>query len=151
MPKITPFLWFDGNAEEAVEFYLSVFPNSRKTGELRSAGVGPWPEGAVATIAFELDGQEFTALNGGPGKPFNEAVSFVVPCRDQAELDGYWAKLVEGGSPIACGWLMDKFGVRWQIVPENVVELIRTPAGMQAMMGMVKFDIAALEAAGKQG
>lgn len=146
MPKITPFLWFDNNAEEAVAFYLSVFPNSRCTNELRAGDAGPGPKDGVVTISFELDGQPFTALNGGPDHQFNDAVSFFVHCKDQKEIDYYWSKLLEGGgSEIACGWLMDRFGLRWQIVPENVIELVRRPGAMKAMMTMKKLDIAALE------
>jgi len=150
MPKITPFLWFDNNAEEAVDFYLSVFPNSRRTGELRSGDAGPGPKGSIVTIGFELDGQPFTALNGGPDHQFNEAVSFVVHCKSQAEIDHYWTKLGDGGSEIACGWLKDRFGLRWQIIPDNIAELLRHPAAMRAMMTMKKLDIAALEAAAKE-
>lgn len=152
MPRITPFLWFDNNAEEAVEFYLSVFPNSRRVSELRASEAGPGPKGSIVTISFELDGKPFTALNGGPGEAFNNSVSFFVHCRDQAEIDHYWTKLLEGGgSEIACGWLKDRFGVRWQIVPENIGELLRPAAAMRAMMTMKKLDIAALEAAAKEG
>ncbi|HEX4155642.1 MAG TPA: VOC family protein [Acidobacteriaceae bacterium] len=152
MPEIRPFLWFDSNAEEAVEFYLSVFPNSRKVDELRTTEAGPGPKDSVLTIEFELDGQRFIALNGGPDHPFNEAVSFYIPCKDQAEIDLYWSKLLEGGgSPIACGWLKDRFGLRWQVVPENVGELLRHPEAMRAMMKMTKMDIAALKAAAKKG
>ena len=150
MPKITPFLWFDNNAEQAVEHYLSIFPNSRRTGELRAGDAGPGPKGSVVTIAFELDGQPFTALNGGPQHQFNEAVSFVVHCKDQQEIDRYWSKLLEGGgAEIACGWLKDRFGLRWQIIPENIAELLRHPGAMQAMMSMKKLDIAGLRAATK--
>ncbi len=152
MPKITPFLWFDNNAEEAVDFYLNVFPNSRRTSELRSGDAGPGPKGSIVTIGFELDGQPFTALNGGPLYQFNEAVSFVVECKDQPELDRYWSKLLEGGGDeIQCGWLKDRFGLRWQIVPKNIGELLRPPSAMRAMMTMKKLDIAALEAAAKEG
>jgi predicted 3-demethylubiquinone-9 3-methyltransferase (glyoxalase superfamily) len=148
MPKITPFLWFDNNAEEAVAFYLNVFPNSRRTNELRSGDAGPGPKGSIVTISFELDGQPFTALNGGPQAQFNDAISFFVHCKDQAEIDSYWSKLLAGGgSEIACGWLKDRFGVRWQIVPENIMALVANPGGMRAMMAMKKLDIAALEAA----
>jgi predicted 3-demethylubiquinone-9 3-methyltransferase (glyoxalase superfamily) len=151
MPKITPFLWFDNNAEEAVAFYLNVFPNSRRTNELRSGDAGPGPKGSIVTISFELDGQPFTALNGGPDRPFNDSISFFVHCKDQAEIDSYWSKLLDGGgSEIACGWLKDRFGVRWQIVPENIMTLVGNPGGMRAMMTMKKLDIAALEAA-KEG
>jgi predicted 3-demethylubiquinone-9 3-methyltransferase (glyoxalase superfamily) len=150
MNKITPFLWFDNNAEEAVEFYFSVFKSGRRLDQLRSDGVGPWPKGKIATIAFELEGQQFTALNGGPAHQFNEAVSFVVQCADQAEIDYYWnALLAGGGSEIACGWLKDRFGLRWQIVPVNIGSLLRHPAAMAAMMTMKKLDIRALEDAGK--
>ena len=148
MPKITPFLWFDNNAEEAVEFYLRVFPNSRRISELRSGDAGPGPKGSIVTIGFELDGQPFTALNGGPDHQFNDAISFFVHCKDQAEIDSYWSKLLEGGGEeIACGWLKDRFGV----IPENVLELVKHPGAMRAMMSMKKLDIAALEAAAKQG
>jgi predicted 3-demethylubiquinone-9 3-methyltransferase (glyoxalase superfamily) len=152
MPKITPFLWFDKNAEEAVEFYMSVFPNSRRTDELRAGDAGPGPKGSIVTIGFELDGQPFTALNGGPDHEFNDAISFFVHCKDQAEIDHYWSKLLEGGgSEIACGWLKDRFGVRWQIIPESVLELVKHPGAMRAMMTMKKLDVAALKAAAKEG
>jgi predicted 3-demethylubiquinone-9 3-methyltransferase (glyoxalase superfamily) len=145
---ITPFLWFDGNAEEAADFYVSIFPNSRKVGELRNPGGAPGPTGGILTISFELNGLRFTGLNGGPGQQFNEAVSFVVQCDDQEEIDYYWSKLIEGGgSPIACGWLKDKFGLRWQVTPTRIGELLRSPKAMQAMMQMTKFDIAELERA----
>jgi predicted 3-demethylubiquinone-9 3-methyltransferase (glyoxalase superfamily) len=150
-PRITPFLWFDANAEEAVEFYLSVFPNSRRLGEMRMNSDGePKAKGSVLTIAFELDGQRFTALNGGPAFKFNEAVSFVVRCETQAEIDAYWAKLtVDGGRESQCGWLKDKFGLSWQVVPARLGELLKSPKAMQAMMGMKKLGIAELEAAGE--
>jgi predicted 3-demethylubiquinone-9 3-methyltransferase (glyoxalase superfamily) len=150
MPKITPFLWFDTQAEEAARYYVSIFPNSRITEVLRSGLAGPGPDGAVLTIAFQLDGADFTALNGGPDHPFNEAVSFVVDCADQAEVDHYWDRLVDGGEPIACGWLKDRYGVRWQVTPRILIDLLTDPdkarAGraMQAMMKMVKIDIAKL-------
>jgi predicted 3-demethylubiquinone-9 3-methyltransferase (glyoxalase superfamily) len=146
-PRITPFLWFDQNAEEAVDFYLTVFKNSRRLSELRNTGGGPGPKGAVVTIGFELQGQTFTALNGGPAHKFNEAVSFVVHCKTQQEVDDYWAKLTDGGSEIACGWLRDKFGLCWQIVPEDIAKLIKNPKAMQAMMKMTKIDLAELERA----
>lgn len=150
-PRISPFLWFDRNAEEAVDFYLTVFKNSRKLEELRSpVDIPSAPKGEVLTISFELDGQKFTALNGGPDHSFNEAVSFVVRCESQDEIDYYYSRLLEGGgSEIACGWLKDRFGLRWQIVPAQLSELIGHPKGMSAMMQMKKFDIAALERAGK--
>lgn len=146
-PRITPFLWFDSNAEEAVEFYLSVFKNSRKLSELRNPGEAPGPKGGVLTIAFELDGARFTALNGGPDHKFNDAVSFVVRCDSQEEVDYYWSHLTDGGSEIACGWLRDKFGLCWQIVPVQIFDLIRNPKAMRAMMNMTKLDISALERA----
>jgi predicted 3-demethylubiquinone-9 3-methyltransferase (glyoxalase superfamily) len=151
MPKITPFLWFDNNAEEAVDYYLKVFPNSRRTDELRAGDAGPGPKGSIVTIGFELDGQPFTALNGGPDHEFNEAVSFFVHCKDQAEIDSYWSKLGDGGEEIACGWLKDRFGLRWQIVPVDIIEMVSHPGAMKAMMTMKKLDIAALKAAAKEG
>ena len=151
MPKITPFLWFDNNAEQAADFYVSVFPNSRRTHALRTSDAGPGPKGSILTIEFELDGQRFVALNGGPDHQFNEAVSFYISCKDQAEIDHYWSKLLEGGgSPIACGWLKDRFGLRWQVVPQNIGQLVSTPGAMRAMMTMKKLDIAALDEAAKE-
>jgi predicted 3-demethylubiquinone-9 3-methyltransferase (glyoxalase superfamily) len=146
-PRITPFLWFDSNAEEAVDFYLSVFKNSRRLDALPTVEGTPGPPDGVLTIAFELDGQKFTALNGGPLYKFTEAISFTVRCDSQEEVDEYWSKLTAGGSEIACGWLKDKFGLCWQIVPAQLPDLIRHPKAMQAMMQMIKFDIAALERA----
>lgn len=149
-PRITPFLWFDSSAEEAVDFYLTVFKNSRKLGELRIPDANAGPKGKVLTVSFELDGQRFTALNGGPTFKFTEAVSFLVRCEDQAEVDYYWAKLTSnGGSESQCGWLKDKFGLSWQIVPARLSELLKHPKAMQAMMGMKKLDIAELERAGQ--
>jgi predicted 3-demethylubiquinone-9 3-methyltransferase (glyoxalase superfamily) len=151
--RITPFLWFDSNAEEAAEFYMSIFTNSRKVSEFRSTIETPsGPAGMVLTIAFELDGVPFTALNGGPAHKFNEAVSLVVHCDTQEEIDYYWTKLTAGGSEIACGWLRDKFGLCWQVVPSRRIgELLRHPKAMQAMMKMKKFDIAELERAANGG
>ena len=146
-PRITPFLWFDNNAEEAVEFYLTVFKNSRRLSELRNTGDAPGPKGGVLTLGFELDGQRFTALNGGPGYPFTQAVSFMVRFDSQQEVDDYWAKLAAGGTEIQCGWLKDKFGMFWQIVTARIFELIKNPKAMQAMMKMVKIDLAELERA----
>ena len=146
-PRITPFLWFDSNAEEAVEFYLTVFKNSRRLDELRNPLDIPIPKGSILTIAFELDGQKFTAMNGGPHFKFTEAISMVVRCDSQQEIDDYWAKLTAGGSEIQCGWLKDKFGLSWQIVPGNLPDLLKHPKAMQAMMTMKKFDIAELERA----
>lgn len=153
MPKITPFLWFDGQAEEAVDFYVSVFPHAKVGKVLRCGEAGPWPAGAVLTIAFELEGQAFTALNGGPGHPFDESVSFVIDCQDQAEVDRYWDLLLDGGEAIACGWLKDRYGLRWQVTPRILIDLLADPDEakaarvMGAMMQMVKIDIAALKAA----
>ena len=146
-PRITPFLWFDSNAEEAVEFYISVFKNSRRLDGLRNTGDAPGPKGGVLTVAFELDGQKFTALNGGPIFKFTEAVSFVVRCDTQEEVDYYWSKLTSGGSESQCGWLKDKFGLSWQIVPARLPELIKHPKAMQAMLKMKKLDIAELQRA----
>jgi predicted 3-demethylubiquinone-9 3-methyltransferase (glyoxalase superfamily) len=145
-PRITPFLWFDTNAEEAVEFYLGIFKNSRKLDELRTADESRIPKGSVLTVAFELDGQKFTAINGGPMFKFTEAVSFVVRCDSQAEIDDYWEKLTAGGSEVQCGWLKDRFGLSWQVVPARLPDLIKQPKAMQAMMGMKKLVIAELEA-----
>lgn len=150
MRKITPFLWFNDNAEDAAEFYLSVFPEAKKIGELRSSGVGPWPEGKIATITIELMGQPMTFLNGGPEYTLTPAFSFSVTCKNQAELDHYWDKLLDGGTPNACGWLTDRFGLCWQIVPENIGDVLKHPKAMAAMMEMVKLDIAGLEAAAKE-
>ena len=152
-PRITPFLWFESNAEEAVDLYLSIFKNSRKLGEMRMPDnvelppqAGPKPK--VLTVSFELDGQRFTALNGGPMYKFNESVSFVVRCDSQEEIDYYWEKLTaDGGMESQCGWMKDKFGLSWQIVPARLGELIANPKAMQAMLGMRKLDIAALERA----
>ena len=148
-PRITPFLWFDSNAEEAVAFYMSVFKNSRLLQEVRNTGDAPGPKGGVLTIAFELDGQTFTALNGGPVYKFTEAISFTVRCDTQEEVDYYWSKLTAGGSEIQCGWLKDKFGLCWQIVPARLPDLIQHPKAMQAMLRMKKLDIAELERAAK--
>ena len=151
MTKPTPFLWFDNNAEQAADFYRDLFPHARKTGELRSKGVGPWPEGHIATIAIEIDGQAMTFMNGGPGHPQTDAFSFVIMCESQAELDSYWDKiLAAGGSELTCSWIKDHFGVHWQFIPENMFELISNPKGMAAMMTMKKIDIAKMEAAVKE-
>jgi predicted 3-demethylubiquinone-9 3-methyltransferase (glyoxalase superfamily) len=150
--RITPFLWFDKNAEEAVDFYLSVFKNSRRLGELRNNSIDDprmVPKGGVLTVSFELDGLRFTALNGGPSHQFTDAISFVVRCDSQDEVDYYWSKLTAGGAEVACGWLKDKFGLSWQIVPARLPELIQHPKAMQAMMGMKKLVIAELEAAAR--
>ncbi|MGB6974913.1 MAG: VOC family protein [Terracidiphilus sp.] len=147
-PRISPFLWFDANAEEAVNFYLSVFPNSRILDRvLRAVDDPSGLAGTVLILTFDLDGQQFTALNGGPANGFNEAISFFIRCASQQEIDHYWSRLTDGGSEIRCGWLKDRYGLCWQVVPENIGELIRHPAAMQALMQMIKIDIAALERA----
>jgi predicted 3-demethylubiquinone-9 3-methyltransferase (glyoxalase superfamily) len=148
-PRITAFLWFDSNAEEAVEFYLAIFKNSRRTSELRNPGPAPGAPGSILTIGFELDGVPFTALNGGPAHKFNDAVSFVVRCQSQQEIDYYWDRLTEGGTEVACGWMRDKFGLSWQIVPANIGELVSNRKAMEAMMTMKKLDVAVLERAVK--
>ena len=156
--RITPFLWFDKNAEEAVRFYVSVFKNSR-IGQIthytkESSDASGQQQGSVMTIAFELDGQPFTAINGGPHFKFNEAVSFVVNCESQDEIDYYWDKLSAGGDPKAqmCGWLKDRYGLSWQVVPKKMVEWFGDPDEkservMTALLRMGKLDIAALERA----
>lgn len=151
LPRITPFLWFDANAEEAVDFYTQVFKNSRKGDTLRRAADDPAGKaGTVVTVGFELEGLYFTALNGGPSTQFNESVSFVVRCENQEEIDYYWERLIDGGgAEIACGWLKDKFGLRWQVVPANIAALVRNPKAMLAMMQMKKLNIAELERAAK--
>jgi predicted 3-demethylubiquinone-9 3-methyltransferase (glyoxalase superfamily) len=151
MNRIAPFLWFDSNAGEAAEFYLSVFAHARKVDEVRSKGVGPWPVGAIATITIELEGQEMVFLNGGPAQALSPAFSFFVRCDSQEEIDSYWNTLIEGGKALACGWLTDRFGLCWQIVPRNIGELISHPKAMEAMMGMIKMDLAVLEAAAREG
>jgi predicted 3-demethylubiquinone-9 3-methyltransferase (glyoxalase superfamily) len=154
MPKITPFLWFDSEAEEAMHYYCSIFPNAKPGEVVRSAPGGVPPEGAVLIARFELEGQQFVALNGGPHFKFTEAVSFYVDCEDQAEVDRLWDRLTrDGGEPGQCGWLKDKYGLSWQIVPKVMTELLADPdparAGRatQAMLKMTKLDVAALKAA----
>ncbi len=153
MQKITPCLWFDGNAEEAANFYASVFKNAKIKKTLRCGDSGPGPKGSVLTVSFELEGLEFTALNGGPKYKFTEAISLHVDCKSQEEVDYYWDKLSEGGEIIQCGWLKDKFGLSWQIVPTALIEMLNDsdPAKasrvMQAMMQMKKLDIAELQKA----
>jgi predicted 3-demethylubiquinone-9 3-methyltransferase (glyoxalase superfamily) len=151
--QITPFLWFDDNAEEATNFYTSVFANSKILSVKRYGDAGPGPKGTVMITRFELNGQEFVALNGGPRFKFTEAISFVVTCENQEEVDYYWDKLLEGGHAQACGWLKDKFGLSWQIVPTAFFKLVedsdpeKVARVMQAMMNMIKFDIAKLQEA----
>lgn len=153
MQGITPFLWFDDQAEEAASFYVSVFKNSKLNGMTRYTGEEPLGEkGSVMTVDFELDGQGFVALNGGPRFKFTEAVSFVINCATQEEIDYYWEKLTSGGGEeVQCGWLTDKYGLSWQVVPAKIAEWARDQAGfqrvMQAVMPMKKLDLAALQAA----
>jgi predicted 3-demethylubiquinone-9 3-methyltransferase (glyoxalase superfamily) len=154
--KITPFLWFDHQAEEAVAFYTSIFPDSKITKLARFGEAGPGAPGSVMTIEFQLHGQSFVALNGGPHYKFNKAVSFVVHCETQDEIDAYWEKLSAGGSEVQCGWLDDKFGLSWQIVPTALFRLLNDPdpqkaaRAMKAMLTMTKLDIAALERAASE-
>ena len=151
--KITPFLWFNNQAEEAVNFYTSIFENSKINSVARYGDAGPGPKGSVMTIGFELEGQHFTALNGGPVFTFSQAISFVVHCQTQAEVDAYWDKLSAGGAEQQCAWLKDKYGISWQIVPDALIELLqdkdpqRSKRVMQAMFQMKKIDIAALKRA----
>ena len=154
--KITTFLWFDNNAEEAVNFYVSVFKNAKILNTVRYGEVGPKPKGTVMIIDFELDGQRLTALNAGPEFKFNEAISLVVHCQDQQEVDYYWDKLSAGGQVIECGWLKDKFGLAWQIVPEVFLDLLRNSDNetrdrvMSAMMKMKKLDIETIRQAARK-
>jgi predicted 3-demethylubiquinone-9 3-methyltransferase (glyoxalase superfamily) len=151
--KISTFLWFDNNAEEAVNFYLTVFKNSKIHGIARYGEAGPGPEGTVMTIDFELDGQEFAALNGGPTFKFTEAISLVVHCDTQEEIDYYWEKLSEGGQKVECGWVKDKFGLSWQVTPDLLIELLqdrdraKAERVMKAMMQMKKLEIEGLKQA----
>ncbi len=153
MQKITPFLWFDGNAEEAALFYTTLFADSKIGNVSRYGEDGPGPAGGAMVVPFTLFGQEFLALNGGPHFTFTEAISFVVNCETQEEIDRYWTALTEGGQEVQCGWLKDRFGLSWQITPTVLGELLSGPDPvkngrvMQAMMGMVKLDIGALKAA----
>ncbi|MCW2514280.1 MAG: 3-demethylubiquinone-9 3-methyltransferase [Mycobacterium sp.] len=153
MPSITPSLWFDDDLEEAAEFYVSVFPNSSIEGFNRYTEAGPGAPGEVVSGTFVLDGQRFIGINGGPQFPFSEAVSFEVRCHDQDEVDHYWNGLLDGGVESQCGWLKDRFGLSWQIVPQRLFDLISDPdpvraaAATKAMLGMRKIVIAELEAA----
>jgi predicted 3-demethylubiquinone-9 3-methyltransferase (glyoxalase superfamily) len=153
MKKITPFLWFDNNVGEAIDFYTSIFKDSKVMHVTRYGDAGPGPKGSVMTATFELEGQKFMALNGGPHFKFTEAISFFVNCETQAEVDEYWEKLSAGGKTSQCGWLKDKFGLSWQIVPEILGQLLSDPdpkksqSVMQAMLKMTKLDIAALKQA----
>lgn len=151
MQTITPCLWFDSQAEDAANYYVGVFPNSKINEIVKYTTETPSnkPIGSVLLVNFEINGQPFTALNGGPFFKINEAVSFQVFCKDQAEIDKYWEKLSSVPESEQCGWCKDKFGVSWQIVPENIGDLVKSEAGMKAMLEMKKIDIAKLEEAGK--
>ncbi|MDZ4859336.1 MAG: VOC family protein [Candidatus Hydrogenedentes bacterium] len=151
--KITPFLWFDNNAEEAINFYTSIFKNS-KIGDIRRYGeAGPGPKGSFMTGTFEIEGQEFMALNGGPHYQFSPAVSFFIDCKTQEEIDFFWEKLSEGGQVQQCGWVSDRFGLTWQVVPTVLMDLLgdkdpkKSQRVMESMMKMVKLDIATLKKA----
>ncbi len=156
MQKITPFLWFDNNAEEAMNFYCSIFKNSKIGSITRYPEGGPGPAGTVLTANFQLEGQEFVVLNGGPRFKFTEAISFVVNCETQQEVDEFWEKLTEGGEESMCGWLKDKYGLSWQIVPAALPKLLgdkdagKAQRVMQAMLQMRKIDIKTLEQAAEQ-
>jgi len=153
MQKITPFLWFDDQAEEAMNFYTSVFKNSKAGSVTRYGEAGPGPAGSAMTASFELEGLQFTALNGGPMFKFTEAISFQVSCESQDEVDYYWDRLSEGGQHSQCGWLKDRFGLSWQVIPTVLPRLLKDPDPakanrvMQAMLQMRKIDIAKLEQA----
>jgi predicted 3-demethylubiquinone-9 3-methyltransferase (glyoxalase superfamily) len=154
MPRITPFLWFDTEAEEAAEFYCSIFPNSKITNVSRYTDAGPQPAGSAMTVSFVLDGLELTALNGGPHFKLSEAFSLAISCADQDEVDYYWDKLTaDGGEESQCGWLKDRYGLSWQVTPVGMVEIYnsddpeRVERAMKAMFTMKKLDLAALQAA----
>jgi predicted 3-demethylubiquinone-9 3-methyltransferase (glyoxalase superfamily) len=153
MQKITPFLWFDGQAEEAANFYVSIFKNSKILNLAHYGETGPGPKGTVMTVNFQLEGQDFIALNGGPHFTFSPAISFFVTCETQAEVDELWEKLTSGGQEVQCAWLKDKFGVSWQIVPRALMELmqdkdpVRSQRVFKAMLQMTKIDIAGLQRA----
>lgn len=153
MQKITPFLWFDGNAEEAINFYISIFKNSKVGTISRYGDAGPGPKGSVMSVTFQIEGQEFFALNGGPQFKFTPAISFFVNCETQKEVDDLWEKLSTGGRTDRCGWLQDKFGLSWQIIPTVLGQLLgdkdpqRAKRAMQAMLQMTKIDIEKLQQA----
>ena len=153
MQKITPFLWYNNNAEEAMNFYTSIFPNSKIITISRYGEAGPGPKGSVMSAIFEINGQEFYALNGGPLYTFTPAVSFFVKCETQEEVDYFWEKLSEGGTPNRCGWLTDKFGLTWQVIPAVLGSLLqgkdaeKSKRAMMAMLQMVKLDIKTLQQA----
>jgi predicted 3-demethylubiquinone-9 3-methyltransferase (glyoxalase superfamily) len=156
MPRITPNLWFATEAEEAAEYYVSIFPDSTITGVTRYGASGPMPEGTVMTVDFLLDGQPFTAINGGDDFPFTEAVSLLIDCADQDEIDHYWDRLTDGGAEVQCGWLKDRYGLSWQVFPTSLNDLFAGPdteraeRAMQAMFAMKKIDMAALRAAAEE-
>jgi predicted 3-demethylubiquinone-9 3-methyltransferase (glyoxalase superfamily) len=156
MQRITPCLWFDGRAEEAMEFYTSVFKGSKVGKIARYGEAGPGKPGSVMTVTFEIEGEEFMGLNGGPEFQFSPAISFVIHCKNQKRVDYYWDRLLEGGAPQQCGWLTDKFGVSWQIVPNILPKLLkdkdpaRSKRVMEAMLKMVKLDVKALKQAAKE-
>jgi predicted 3-demethylubiquinone-9 3-methyltransferase (glyoxalase superfamily) len=153
MQKIIPFLWFDGDAEEAANFYVSIFKNSKILNIARYGEAGPGPKGSVMVATFQIEGQKFMALNGGPHYTFSPAISFYVDCETQAEVDELWEKLTAGGSDVQCGWLRDKFGVSWQIIPKTLIELmqdkdpVKSQRVFKAMMGMIKIDVEGLKRA----
>jgi predicted 3-demethylubiquinone-9 3-methyltransferase (glyoxalase superfamily) len=153
MQKIVPFLWFDGKAEEAANFYVSIFKNSKILNIARYGEAGPGPTGTVMVATFQIEGQKFMALNGGPQYTFSPAISFFVDCETQTEVDELWEKLSAGGSDVQCGWLRDKFGVSWQVIPKTLIELlqdkdpVKSQRVFKAMMGMIKIDIEALRRA----
>jgi predicted 3-demethylubiquinone-9 3-methyltransferase (glyoxalase superfamily) len=153
MQKIRPFLWFDGNAEEAVAFYTSIFDDSKLISVMRYGEAGPGPKGSVMAATFELAGQQFIALNGGVHYRFSPAISFFVSCESQAEIDAYWDRLVAGGAPMQCGWVTDRYGLTWQIVPSALADMMTDPDPAKsarvsrALYGMIKLDIAALQRA----
>ncbi len=157
MQKITPFLWFNDNLEEAINFYASIFKNSKIGNVTRYGEAGPGPKGTVMSATFELEGQEFYALNGGPMFKFTEAISFFINCETQQEVDELWEKLSEGGEKSRCGWLKDKYGLSWQVIPTALGKMLgdkdpeKSKRVMQAMMQMSKIDIAALKQAYDQG
>jgi predicted 3-demethylubiquinone-9 3-methyltransferase (glyoxalase superfamily) len=157
MGKITPFLWFDDQAEEAVTFYTSIFKNSKVGNIIRYGKAGPGQEGKVMMVTFQIEGQEFTALNGGPHYTFSPAISFFVDCETQDEVDELWEKLSEGGQEEQCGWLRDKYGISWQIIPSGLTEMLhsdqseKSQKAMQAMLQMVKIDIEKIKLAYERG
>ena len=157
MQKITPFLWFDGNAEEAANFYTSIFKNSKILNIARYGEAGPGTKGSAMTVTFELEGQQFIALNGGPHYTFSPAISFFVNCETQAEVDELWEKLTAGGKAVQCGWLQDKFGVSWQIIPKALMELmgdkdpVKSQRVFKAMLQMTKLEIEGLKRAAELG